>query len=54
MAQTTATVNNKMTQTTKLELPKYYHAALFSPKIHANQTRFSKTWPGLTEELIKK
>ena len=45
-------------QTTKLELAKYYHAALFIPsitiRIKTIKQGFLKTWSVLTEQLIKK
>ena len=51
-------VNNIPAQTSKLELAKYLHAALFNPTteslLKAIKQRFLKTWPGLTEKLIKK
>ena len=51
-------VNNILAQTSKLELAKYLHAALFSPTtaslLKEIKQVFLKTWPGLTEKLIKK
>ena len=46
-----------MSKITKPELAKYLHVALFSPKtasiLKAIKQYFLKTWPGLTENLIK-
>ena len=45
-------------QTSKPELVKYLHAEIFSPTtailLKAIKQGFLKTWPGLTEKLIKK
>ena len=50
--------NNILSQTTKLELAHYFHAALFSPTtaslLKAIKKGFLKTWTGLTEKIIKK
>ena len=51
-------VNNIMAQTSKPELAKYLHAAIFSPAIasllKAIEQGSLKTWPGLIGKLIKK
>ena len=51
-------VNNILEQTSKPELYLYLHAALFSPNtaslLKEIKQGFLKTWPGLTEKLIKK
>ena len=47
-----------LAQTSKPELSKYLHAAFFRPTtaslVKAIKQVFLKTWPGLTEKLIKK
>ena len=57
-AQTIAIVHNIISQTTKPERAKYYHAALFIPTntslIKSTKQGFLKTCPGLTGGLIKK
>ena len=51
-------VNNILAQTSKTELAQYLHAALFRPTkeiiLKEIKPGFLKTWPGLTEKLIKK
>ena len=51
-------VNNIMSHTIKPELAQYFHAALFSTQktrlLKAINIGSLKTWPGLTEGLIKK
>ena len=51
-------VKNILAQNSKPELAKYLHAALFSPTtqslLKAIRQGFLKTWPGLTEKLVKK
>ena len=51
-------VNNILAQTSKPELANYLHAALFSSTtvslLEASEQGFLKTWPGLTDKLIKK
>ena len=51
-------VNNILAQTSKPEQAQYLNAALLSPTtestLNANKQGFLKTWPGLTEKLIKK
>ena len=55
--QAESMTNNIMEQTSKPELAQYLHAALFSPTkaslVKATKQGFLKTWPGLTETLIK-
>ena len=50
-------VNNILAQTSQSELAQYLHAALFIPTtsslLNAIKQGFLKTWPGLTENLIK-
>ena len=47
-----------MAQTSRLELAKYLHTALLCPTtaslLKAIKQGFLKTWPGLTEKLIKR
>ena len=49
--------NKIMDKTTKPELTQYLHAALFRPTserlLKATKQGFLKSWPGLTENLIK-
>ena len=49
--------NNILEQTSKRELVQYIHVALLSPNTEslskATKQRFLKTWPGITEKLIK-
>ena len=56
--QSESTTNKILEQTTKPELVKYLPAALFSTTtsslIKAIKKGFLKTWPGLTENLIKR
>ena len=51
-------VHNILAQTSKPELSQYLHAALLRPTIESLLKEikivFLKTWPGLTEKLIKK
>ena len=51
-------VNNILAQTTKPELAQYLHAALFIPTTESLLKEIKqgllKTWPGITEKLIKK
>ena len=51
-------VHNIMEQTSKPELAQYLHAALFIPTtaslLKAINQGFLKTWPVLTEKIIKK
>ena len=51
-------VNNIMSQTSKPELARYLHAALFistaASILREIKQGFLKAWPGLTEKLIKK
>ena len=51
-------VNNIMEKTSKPELAEYLYAALFIPTTASLfkeiKKGFLKTWPGLTEKLIKK
>ena len=51
-------VNIILTQTSKPELSQYLHESLFSSTttslLKATKQGFLKTWPGLTEKLIKK
>ena len=51
-------VNNIMVQTSKPELAQYLNTALFIPTsaslLKATKQVFLKTWPGITEKLIKK
>ena len=51
-------LKNILSQTSKPELSQYLHAALFSPTtaslLEAIKQGYLKTWPGLTEKLIKK
>eukprot|EP00978_Attheya_sp_CCMP212_P013058 scaffold32606_cov75-Attheya_sp.AAC.1 len=53
-----AHINNVLADATKPELAKYYHTACFSPIkltwLRAIKDGNFKSWPGLTEELIKK
>ena len=50
-------VNKILAKHSKPELSKYLHAALFSPTISsvlkAIKQGLLKTWPGITEKLIK-
>ena len=51
-------VNNILAQTSKPESAQYLHASLFSPTtaslLRAIKKYFLKTWPDLTEKLMKK
>ena len=51
-------VNNIMAQTSKPKLAQYLYEAIFSPTteilLKAIKQGFLKTWPGLTEKLIKR
>ena len=51
-------VNNILVQTSKPELAQYLHVEIVSPTIvsllKAIKQGLLKTWPGLTEKLIKK
>ena len=51
-------VENILAQTSKPELAQYLHAEIFSPTtasiLKAIKQGILKTWPGLTEKLIKK
>ena len=51
-------VNNILEKTSKPELAKYLHAALFGPTtaslIKTTKQVFLKTWPVIIEKLIKK
>ena len=51
-------VNNILEQTSKPEPSQYLHEALFIPTasslLKATKQGFLKTWPDLTEKLIKK
>ena len=56
--QSETMVNNILSQTSKLELAQYLHAALFIPTtvslLKAINQGFLKMWPGLTETIINK
>ena len=51
-------VNNILAKTSKPELEKYLHAELLSLTtesiLKSIEQGFLKTWPGLTEKMIKK
>ena len=55
--QSANVVNNILAQTSKQELDQYLHAAIFNPNtaslLKAIKQGLLKTWPGLTEKLIK-